>query len=100
MKDEKGYRWCDTTNDHHCHRCGHTGHNAARCTAEMPPEIKARVLGSPGKEEHTMYVPNTPFRRSRSPPLSKRSPLPVGAHLISFSKSRSASPDSDYCDSS
>ena len=27
IKDEKGYRWCDTTNDHHCHCCGHTGHN-------------------------------------------------------------------------
>jgi gag-polypeptide of LTR copia-type len=101
IKDEKGYRWCDTTNDHHCHCCGHTGHNAAHCTAEMPPEIKAWVLGSPGKEEHMMYVPNTPFHHSRSPPLSKCSPSPIGTHLISFiSKSRSALPDSDYCDSS
>ena len=29
IKDEKGYCWCDTTNDHHCHCCGHAGHNAA-----------------------------------------------------------------------
>jgi hypothetical protein len=54
--DEKGYHWCDTMNDHHCHRCGHTGHNTARCAAKMPPEVKARVLGSPTKEERTMHV--------------------------------------------
>ena len=52
--DEKGYRWCDTVNDHHCHHCGHTGHNTAYCTVEMPPEVKAWVLDSPGKEEWTM----------------------------------------------
>ncbi|KIM71726.1 hypothetical protein PILCRDRAFT_16787 [Piloderma croceum F 1598] len=56
MKDEKGYHWCDTTNDHHCHRCGHMGHNTAHCMAGMPLEIKAWVLGSPGKEEHTMAL--------------------------------------------
>jgi hypothetical protein len=29
IKDEKGYHWCDITNDHHCYHYGHTGHNAA-----------------------------------------------------------------------
>jgi hypothetical protein len=78
MKDEKGYRWCDTANDHHCHRCGHTGHNATRCMVKMPPEIKAWVLGSSGKEDHSMYVSDASFPCSHSPPLSKRSPSPIG----------------------
>ena len=52
IKNEKGYHWCDTTNDHHCHRCGHTGHNAARCTADMPPKVKAWILNN----DCTMHV--------------------------------------------
>ena len=52
IKNEKGYHWCDTTNDHHCHRCGHTGHNGARCTADMPPEVKVWILNN----DCTMHV--------------------------------------------
>jgi hypothetical protein len=55
IKDKKGYCWCDTVNNHHCHCCGHMGYNAARCTADMPPEVKARILGSSGNDR-TMHV--------------------------------------------
>jgi gag-polypeptide of LTR copia-type len=78
IKDEKGYRWCDTTNDHHCHRCGHTGHNTARCTADMPPEVKARILNN----DCTMHVSRcTSFIQSCSHSWSSS---PVDSHLISF----------------
>jgi len=81
IKDEKGYHWCDTTNDYHCHRCGHMGHNAARCTADMPSEVKAQILGNPGNDR-TMHVSRrTSSNHSRS---RSRSSSPVGSHLISF----------------
>ena len=78
IKDEEGYRWCDTTNDHHCHHCGHTGHNAACCTAYMPPEVKAWILNN----DCTMHVSwHTSFNHSRS---HLQSSFPVNSHLISF----------------
>ncbi|KIM72018.1 hypothetical protein PILCRDRAFT_16514 [Piloderma croceum F 1598] len=56
MKDKRGYCWCDTANNHHCRHCGHTGHNATCCTVELPLKIKAWVLGSAGKEDHSMAL--------------------------------------------
>ncbi|KAJ7716657.1 hypothetical protein DFH07DRAFT_715040, partial [Mycena maculata] len=38
--DDKGYHWCDPTNENHCHRCGRSGHIAARCIHDMPQHIK------------------------------------------------------------
>lgn len=46
FKCNRGYRWCDTTNDNHCHRCGQTGHIAARCVTKMPPEVVAWIFDS------------------------------------------------------
>jgi len=57
-----GYRWCDTTHDNHCHRCGQTGHIAARCIAIMPPEVIAWIFNSrsrnnsPTRNEQSMSV--------------------------------------------
>lgn len=59
VEDEKGYRWCDPSNENCCHRCGRSGHIAARCVYDMPPDIKDWVLGRPassGKEKaHMAY---------------------------------------------
>ena len=89
IKDEEGYRWCDTTNDHHCHCCGHTGHNAACCTADMPPEVKAQILNN----DCTMHVSwHTSFNHSRSHSWSSS---PVDSHLISFA-SKASGEDTYY----
>lgn len=42
--DSKGFRWCNPTNDRHCHRCGRTGHVAYLCIFDMPEEIKDWVM--------------------------------------------------------
>ena len=93
IEDNKGYRWGDVTSDN-CHRCGREGHIAALCVADMPPDIKSRILSeSPTKNERSSYVCNSLSGRSRSPP----SP----SHHISFHKySRSPSPAESYYDSS
>ena len=38
--DEKGYHWCDPTNNRACHRCGQPGHIAAHCMYVMPQHVK------------------------------------------------------------
>ncbi|KAJ7785149.1 hypothetical protein DFH07DRAFT_763757 [Mycena maculata] len=48
--DEKGHHWCDPTNENHCHRCGQSGHIAARCIHNMPQHIKDWVMGNPSHE--------------------------------------------------
>ena len=47
QKDDKGIRWCDPTNEGHCHRCGRPGHIAARCIHNMPQHIKDWVMSVP-----------------------------------------------------
>ncbi|KAJ7210418.1 hypothetical protein GGX14DRAFT_363326, partial [Mycena pura] len=44
VSDDKGYHWCDPTNENHCHRCGRSGHIAARCIHDMPQHIKDWVM--------------------------------------------------------
>lgn len=48
-RDDKGYRWCDPTNEGHCHRCGHSGHIAARCIHDMPQHVKDWVMSGPSQ---------------------------------------------------
>ncbi|KAJ7694411.1 hypothetical protein B0H17DRAFT_1275499 [Mycena rosella] len=51
--DDKGYHWCDPTNENHCHRCGRSGHIAARCIHDMPQHIKDWVMdNSPRERSH------------------------------------------------
>lgn len=44
--DVKGYTWSDTTNSSGCHRCGRTGHIAARCMYNMPDHVKEWIMSS------------------------------------------------------
>ncbi|KAJ7102797.1 hypothetical protein C8R44DRAFT_808560 [Mycena epipterygia] len=48
--DDKGYHWCDPTNENHCHRCGRSGHIAARCIHNMPQHIKDWVMNNSSRE--------------------------------------------------
>ncbi|KAJ7875147.1 hypothetical protein B0H14DRAFT_2568919 [Mycena olivaceomarginata] len=59
MEDKNGYRWCDPTNENHCHRCGRRNHFAARCMADMPKEIKTWILDRPGAHERSNAVHET-----------------------------------------
>ncbi|KAJ7750158.1 hypothetical protein B0H14DRAFT_2636230 [Mycena olivaceomarginata] len=59
MEDKNGYRWCDPTNENHCHRCGRRNHIAARCVADMPKDIKAWILDRPGAHERSNAVHET-----------------------------------------
>lgn len=92
-RDDRGYRWCDPTNEGHCHRCGRSGHIAARCVHDMPQHVKDWVLAGPpqyasvadASNDHVAGLTtalNTsvlfPHRsHSRSPPSSpqRQSPL-------------------------
>jgi len=56
-RDKKGYRWCNPSHDNHCHRCGRTGHIAARCISDMPPEITAWAIRCPGREKQSLSTP-------------------------------------------
>lgn len=84
-EDEKGRRWCDPNNENHCFRCGHPGHVAFRCVAEMPPEIKTWVLTGPNGQERSMYVSQFRHHNSRSHHFQN--------HHQSESRSRSHSPN-------
>lgn len=46
-RDDNGYRWCDPSNEGHCHRCGRSGHIAARCIHDMPQHVKDWVMSGP-----------------------------------------------------
>lgn len=47
--DAKGFRWCDPTNERHCHRCGRAGHIAANCIHDMPQNVKDWVMSNPSR---------------------------------------------------
>lgn len=86
-RDDKGYRWCDPTKEGHCHRCGRSGHIAARCIHDMPQHVKDWVmLGAPhtgasavedeaaGIAHGLSSVSITPCSRSRRSRSSSSSP--------------------------
>ncbi|KAF7333941.1 hypothetical protein MSAN_02396000 [Mycena sanguinolenta] len=65
LRTTKGFHWCDPTNENHCHRCGRSGHIAARCIHDMPQHIKDWVMNSSPCErantaaaEHAHYTYN------------------------------------------
>nr|GAT49568.1 predicted protein [Mycena chlorophos] len=75
--DKNGYRWCDPTNENHCHRCGRTNHIAARCVADMPKDIKAWVLNRLGSDERTNMVWDSSYvTRPPTPPPRPRPSSP------------------------
>lgn len=72
MVDDKGFRWCDTTHDDGCHRCGRSGHIAARCMYNMPQTIKDHLfsLNSHVAQEQVQSAStlSTNWRSTYSPP--------------------------------
>lgn len=50
-----GYRWCDTSQDGRCHRCGRPRHVAIKCVYDMPQVVKDWVFSrDPG--QYAQYV--------------------------------------------
>jgi hypothetical protein len=43
IEGSKGFCWGDVTSKN-CHCCGHKGHIATLCMANMPPDIKSCIL--------------------------------------------------------
>jgi hypothetical protein len=86
IEDSKGFRWGDVTSEN-CHRCSRKGHIAALCVADMPPDIKSRILGeSPTRDKESSYICNSAFHHSHSPPshhvslcANSHSPSPTGS---------------------
>jgi hypothetical protein len=44
--DEQGFKWCDISNDTCCHRCGRSGHIAARCVHNMPQGVREWIFSN------------------------------------------------------
>jgi hypothetical protein len=42
--DDKGYQWCNPSNQDACHRCGRANHIAAFCIFNMPQYVKDWVM--------------------------------------------------------
>lgn len=53
LEDNSGRRWCDPTNEDHCHQCGCRGHIAARCIHNMPPDVVKWVMAHPRASERS-----------------------------------------------
>jgi hypothetical protein len=81
LVDDKGFRWCDTTNENGCHRCGRPNHIAARCMYNMPQGIKDHLLtlNSHLAQQHAQsasilsnnWRSNLPPSRSNSPTFNQ-----------------------------
>ncbi|KII82844.1 hypothetical protein PLICRDRAFT_47475 [Plicaturopsis crispa FD-325 SS-3] len=96
--DAKGFRWCDPTADGVCHRCGRSGHRAARCMFDVPSHIKDWVMStaspphsrSPTRPGRARVAADRSPSRSPSPHRSRRAAQSAG--LASSSCRRSPSP--------
>ena len=76
--DSKGFRWCNPTNEGHCHRCGREGHIAARCMYNMPQDVKNWIVATSYQNRHPdIEKANTVHHFLSSPPgSSPGSPAP------------------------
>lgn len=89
--DEKGYRWCDVTNENHCHRCGRPGHIAALCMYAMPDSIKDWIMAS----AHRAHVANT-YDAITQPSAHVRSATTVHTASAASAQPISVNPGSNY----
>lgn len=88
--DSKGFRWCNPTNEGACHRCGRSGHIAARCMYSMPQEVKDWLMaGSPQNNNLSQEQANTAYHFLSSPIHSPNNSPPsspiIQARLVSSS---------------
>lgn len=80
--DSKGFRWCNPTNEGACHRCGRSGHIAARCMFNMPQEVKDWLMaGSPQNSHPSQQQANIAHHFLSSPILSPNN-SPPGSPII------------------
>jgi gag-polypeptide of LTR copia-type len=114
--DDKGFRWCDPTASGVCHRCGRTGHPAARCMYNMPQHVKDWLMSRPSRRTSSPSSSSAPPSRARaniaqdpSPPLCPNCGLDLTHEHARFAHTSSTSfeyalaahaiPDSDDEDS-
>ncbi|KAF5345663.1 hypothetical protein D9756_011573 [Leucocoprinus leucothites] len=97
--DSKGFRWCNPTNEGHCHRCGREGHIAARCMYNMPQEVKDWIIVNSKQNRHSeVQKANSVFHFLSSPYGSptgspSQSPPPTPRHhAVHFAYSGHSSP--------
>ena len=64
LEDDKGFRWCDPTNEGHCHRCGRPGHIAAFCMYSMPRDIREWILARPPRSSYSSSPSTNPKHQS------------------------------------
>lgn len=50
--DDQGFKWCNSSNDTCCHRCGRPGHIAARCVHNMPQEVREWIFSNNSHSSH------------------------------------------------
>ena len=76
-----GFRWCDPSNEGHCHRCGRSGHVAIKCIANMPQEVKDWIMaGRHG--QYANYVESSAIEVSQfASSATVDLPTPVESHL-------------------
>lgn len=75
--DDKGFRWCNPTNEGACHRCGRTGHIAARCMYNMPQEVKDWIMAGSSQNSHpAQELANTTHHFLSSPIPSPCNSIP------------------------
>lgn len=75
--DSKGFRWCNPTSEKDCHRCGRSGHVAARCMYNMPQEVKDWVMATSSWNSGShIQKANTVYHFLSSPPGSPHSSPP------------------------
>ena len=90
LEDNLGRRWCDPTNEDHCHRCGRRGHISARCIHDMPPDVVKWVMAHPRASERSHITDpeevSTYVRFSNSPHHERSfhsQPHSPGSHSLS-----------------
>ena len=60
-KDKKGNRWCNPTNEGHCHWCGRMGHIVSRCIHDMPQQVKDWIMGGAPNQHEDQETSNVAF---------------------------------------
>jgi hypothetical protein len=80
--DNKGYRWCNPVNNQGCHRCGRTGHIAARCMYEMPQHVKDWLMAP--RSRSSSPSPKQPPHNSNAAYIDEVHGTISQAHSVTF----------------
>jgi hypothetical protein len=94
--DEKGFRWCNPTNEGACHRCGRIGHIAARCMFNMPQEVKDWIMASSSQNSHAAQQQANSAYHFLSSPINSPLNSPVIAPIHHAHHAQAEYPGIDF----